>query len=155
MAFNFIIFKVNNPPTEAKKFVFEADIRLEEVGSFAYLFQVNFGTAYMMDIRQDGGQLRINDNATATSANAYVGKRQVLRPIKTWVHIKIEYIIDPVLPTINIYVDGSLYATSNNYYDSQLANPKPSNEFSQVKIWGMKNADGTVLFDNVYIGFES
>ena len=150
-----LIFKVNNPPTEAKKFVFEADIRLEEVGSFAYLFQVNFGTAYMMDIRQDGGQLRINDNATATSANAYVGKWQVLRPIKTWVHIKIEYIIDPVLPTINIYVDGSLYATSNNYYDSQLANPKPSNEFSQVKIWGMKNADGTVLFDNVYIGFES
>ena len=149
-----VLFKVNTAPADATKFIFEADIRLEEVGDFAYLFQVNFGTAYMMDIRQENGQLRINDNATATSANAYVGSWRVIRPIKTWVHIKIEYIIDPVLPTINVYADGELVSSAHNYYDSHLANPKPTNEINQIKFWGMKNADGTVLIDNLYIGFE-
>ena len=150
-----VLFKVNNPPADATKFIFEADIRLEEVGSYAYLFQVNFGTAYMMDIRNENGQLRISDNATASSANKYVGDWKVLRPIKTWVHIKIEYIIDPVLPTINVYADGELFATGHNYYDSHLENPKPTNEIGEIKFWGMKNADGTVLLDNLYLGFKT
>ena len=150
-----LAFKANGNAESATRYIFEADLCLAEAGDFAYIFQFNFGDTYMIDIRHENGKMKINDNATATSATKYIGDWSYTKAIGEWVHIRIEYDVDPDMPTIRIYFDGELYATSHNYYDSHIEGLKPHNGFDSVNFWAMKKGDASLLIDNLYVACET
>ena len=136
-----------NGPMDGTCFIFEADIYVESVSTF-YFMQVNFGGVYMIDMTCSNGKLQLRDNPT-TSHSSDAKDLNFNVNLGEWFHIRVEYYVDPVNPTIKVYKDGTLTKTSHNYFGCKDTNPSPDTRMDTVRFWAMRASDAVLYFDNV------
>ena len=133
-------------------FTFEADVYVKSV-STKYFMQVNVGGVYMIDMTYSGGKIVLRDNPT-TSTDVYAKDLNFSANLGEWFKLRVEYYVDPVNPTIKVYKNGELTATSHNYYGSNSTNAKPASRMDTVRFWAMRSSDAVVYFDNVIAARE-
>ena len=137
---------------------FEADIMIESVSGTDYFFQLYMGSnVYMVDFLYQGGKVVLRDNST-NAGNGKTGMLNFTAELGEWFNLRIEFYTnadDPAKPTVKIYKNGTLTATSTNFYNSHVAGNTPATGFGTVHFWSMRRSNSVMYVDNVKAERES
>ena len=137
------------------KFVFEADINVIS-GDNGIISQICFGDAYMLALSVSEGKVHFSDRSSVIPQNSVNHDLDIAIALGSWFNLKVEYYPgehDTVY--ILIYINGSVVAKSNNYYDEAgdkiSAAGTPALDFDNVEIIGFSTNNIKLMLDNVYV----